>query len=253
MMVSHTQVCRKRLTDAGMQFVLATTDLASILDRHPEALQHMKTALITITVLIGDEQVEAVIRSRDFNEAETATDFFRALAPVLNVLDEKTLETIVRASRVDEAIKRFETYLNIRDPTVPLVVFESNMLCILHPPPSRSDAASVGAKELVVRTNRENLTVGDVAELRADVSDALNVSPLALCPRGVIKNSISVVFWVSERLLSYIQSQIVSLATLRFLHDEGIEDIWMDRDYHLTIPSDLVRSKKPRWGGLAPP
>ena len=48
-------------------------------------------------------------------------------------------------------------------------------------------------------------------------------------------------FWVSEAIVAYIQSQVVTLATLHFLHDEGIVDIKIDSDYLLTTPSTLVR------------
>ena len=235
------QVCRKKLTDAGEQLVLVTTDLTAILDLYPKALQLMKTALTTIYVVAEDEQVEAVIKSREFIVARNATELFRAFAVAKSVLDDQILKILVRASQVDEAIKRFEAYQRARDPTVPLVVFESNTPRNLLPPPASSEAAAVGARELVVRINRESLTVGDVGEIREGVSGALNVPPLAVSPRGVILSSISVVFWVSEAIVAYIQSQVISVATLHFLHDEGIVDIRIESDYLLTTPSALVR------------
>ena len=234
-------MCKKKLTDAGKRFVLLTTDLTAILDRYPEALQLMKTALVTINVLLEDEQVDAVIGSREFKKARTANDLVRALAPVITLLDDELLQTLIEASRVDEAIERFEAYQRARDPTVPLVVFEANTPRILLPPPTSSEAAALGARELVVRTDHERVTVGDVGEIRAGVSGALNVPPLAVSPRGAILSSISVVFWVSEAIVAYIQSQFISVATLRFLHDEGIVDIKIESDYLLTTPSALVR------------
>ena len=234
-------MCRKKLTDAGEQFVLVTTDLTAILDRYPEALQLMKTALTTIYVVAEDEKVEAVIKSHEFIVARTATELFRAFAVAKSVLDDQILKMLVRASQVDEAIERFEAYQRARDPTLPLVVFESNTPRILLPPPASSEAAAVGARELVVRTNRERLTVGDVGEIRAGVSGALDVPPLAVSPRGAILSSISVVFWVSEAIVAYIQSQLISFATLHFLHEEGIVDIRIESDYLLTTPSALVR------------
>ena len=232
---------KKKLTDAGKRFVLLTTKLAAILDRYPEALQHMKTALTTIYVVAEDEKVEAVIGSHEFAVAHTATELFRAFAVARNVLDDEMLEILVEASQVDEAIERFEAYQRARDPTVPLVVFEANTPRILLPPPASSEAAAVGARELVVRTDHERLTVGDVGEIRAGVSGSLNLPPLAVSPRGVILSSISVVFWVSEAVVAYIQSQFISLPTLHFLHDEGIVDIRIESDYLLTTPSALVR------------
>ena len=232
---------KKKLSDAGRQFVLVTTDLTAILDRYPEALQLMKTALTTIYVVVEDEQVEVVIKSREFIVARTATELFRAFAVAKSVLDDEMLETLVQASRVDEAIERFEAYQRARDPTVPLVVYEANTPRILLPPPASSEAAAMGARELVARTNYERLTVGDVGEIRAGVSGSLNVPPLAVSPRGAILSSISVVFWVSEAIVAYIQSQLITLATLHFLHDEGIVDIRIESDYLLTTPSTLVR------------
>ena len=234
-------MCRKKLTDAGEQFVLVTTDLTAILDRYLEALQLMKTALTTIYVLVEDEQVEAVIKSHEFIVARTATELFRAFAVAKSVLDDQILKMLVRASQVDEAIERFEAYQRARDPTVPLVVYESNTPCILLPPPASSEAAAVGARELIVRINRERLSVGDMGEIRAGVSGSLNLPPLAVSPRGVILSSISVVFWLSEAIVAYIQSQLITLATLHFLHDVGIVDIKIESDYLLTTPSALVR------------
>ena len=234
-------MCKKKLTDAGKLFVLVTTELTAILDRYPEALQLMKTALTTIYVVVEDEQVGVVIKSHEFIVARTATELFRAFAVARNVLDDEMLDTLVQASQVDEAIQRFEAYQRARDPTVPLVVFESNTPRILLPPPASSEAAAVGARELVVRINRERLSVGDVGEIRAGVSGSLNLPPLAVSPRGAILSSISVVFWVSEAVVSYIQSQFITLPTLLFLHDEGIVDIRIESGYLLTTPSALVR------------
>ena len=224
-----------------MQFALLTTDLATIIDRHPEALQHMQIVLITVNVMVKNEQVSTVIKSREFKEARTASDLFHALAPVITLLDNKMLETLVRASQVDEAIERFEAYQKIRDPTAPLVIYEANAPRILLPPPASSAAAAVGAREMVVRTSHERLTIGDVEDMRENVSHSLNLPLLALSPQGVIQSSIAVVFWVSEQLVPYIQSQFISRPTLHFLHDEGIVDIKIESDYLLTTPSALVR------------
>ena len=234
-------MCKKKLTDAGKQFVLLTTDLTAILDRYPKALQLMKNALVTINVLVENEQVDVVLESREFKKARTASNLFRALAPVITLLDDEILETLIEASRVDEAIVRFKVYQRARDPTVPLVVFESNTPRILLPPPASSEVAAMGGRELVVRINHVRLTVGDIGEVRAGVSGSLNVPPLAVSPQGVIQSSISVVFWVSEAVVAYIQSQLITLATLHFLHDEDIVDIRIDSDYLLTTPSALVR------------
>ena len=233
-------MCKKSLSNAGKQFGLLITELARILDRYPEVLEDIKTALITVTVLVGNEKVVAVIEGRKFTEASSASHLFRALAPVIGILDENTLETLVEASQVDEAIERFEAYQRARDTTVPLVVFESNTPHFLHPPPASSEADAVGARELVVRISRENLTRGDVAEMRADISGALNLPLLAVSPQGVIQSSVSVVFWISEKIVPYIQLQHITLPTLRFLHDEGIVDIRIESDYLLTTPSALV-------------
>ena len=232
---------RKTLTDAGVQYTLLITELASILDRYPEALQRMQIALSTVNVLLKEKQVSAVIKSSELKEARTASDLFRALVPVITLLDNKTLKTLIQASQVDEAIERFEAYQKTCDPTAPLVVDEVNTQRILLPPPASSDAAAVGAREMVVLTNHERLTVGDVEEMRESVSGALNLPLLALSPQGVIQSSIAVVFWVSEQLVPYIQSQHIHLPILHFLHDEGIVDINIESDYVLTIPSALVR------------
>ena len=232
---------RKTLTDAGVQYTLLITELASILDRYPEALQRMQIALSTVNVLLKEKQVSAVIKSIELKEARTASDLFRALVPVITLLDNKTLKTLIQASQVDEAIERFEAYQKTRDPTAPLVVDEVNTPRILLPPPASSDAAAVGAREMVVRTNHDRLTVGDVEEMRESVSGALNLPPLALSPQGVIQSSIAVVFWVSEQLVPYIQSEFIHLPILHFLHDEGIVDIRIESDYLLTTPSAQVR------------
>ena len=234
-------MCKKKLTDAGKRLVLLITHLTAILDRYPKALELMKTALVTINVLVENEQVDAVLESRKFKKAHTASNLFCALAPVITLLDDEILEMLIEASRVDEAIVRFKAYQRARDPTVPLVVFESNTPRILLPPPASSEVAAMGGRELVVRINHVRLTVGDIGGVRAGVSGSLNMPPLAVSPQGVIQSSISVVFWVSEAVVAYIQSQLITLATLHFLYDEGIVDIRIDSDYHLTTPSALVR------------
>ena len=111
----------------------------------------------------------------------------------------------------------------------------------LYPPPPSSEARAAGFREMAVQTERESVAVGEVQEMGRAVGDVLNVSRGAIIGQGVRESSVSIIFWVSERLIPTIQSQIVFLTHLHFLCDEGILEIQIEDIYTLTIPSAEVR------------
>lgn len=92
--------------------------LGKILDRHPEALEPMKTAMKYATVPDVDEPV---MQPCSFIKAPTASALLRMLAA--NGLHDTYLEMLVLASDVPEAIHFFEGCLKTKDPARKLVSY----------------------------------------------------------------------------------------------------------------------------------
>ena len=236
------QECWRGLSDHKMRFNLMMAEVGNVLDHYPEVLERMKTAFTLATVPDGDEPVLTIVQSRSFTEAPTASALICTLAPIVNFLDDSHFETLVRASGIQEAIEMYEAYLKTKDPAQELVAQGDGTAEFLHPPPPRSEAAANGWREMVVRTKWEGVSVGEVQEMRRDMNGVLNVPTEGIVGQGVQESSVSVIFWVSERLISFILSQSISLRHLRFLCEEGISEIMIEDVYILTIPSSEVRA-----------
>ena len=237
----QSQMYEKELSDDKIQFSLLMGKLGQILDGHPHALEPMKTAFTFLTVPDGREPVLRVVQSRSFTEAPTASALLRTLAPIVNILDDKHLETLVKASEVHEAITVFEEYRKAKNLSRQLVSYADNTTKMLYSPPPSSEAAGMGCKEMVVRTEWEGVAVGEVQELGRDISAVLNVPTEGIIAQGLQQSSISIIFWISERLIPFIHSQVIFLNGLRFLREEGISEIKIEDVYLLTTPPAEVR------------
>ena len=238
----HLQVHKMKLSDDRKQFSLLMARLGQILDRHPEALEPMKTAMEFATVPDADEPVLAVVQSPSFTEASTASALLRALSPIANILDTTHFELLVEASGITEAIRMFEAYLKTKDRSQELILFVEGAAHFLYPPPPSSEARAGGFREMAVQTERESVSVGEVQEVGREVGGVLNVSRGAIISQGVRESSVAIIFWISERLIPSVQSEYISLNHLHFLCGEGISKIQIEDVYILTIPSVEVSS-----------
>ena len=232
----------KKLREETIRLSVLIGRLGQTLDCHPEALEPMKTAMKFATVAEGDEPVLAVVQSQSFVKAPTASALLGSLASFANGLDNTYLEVLVKASSVPEAIQLFEEYLKTKDPSQELVLCVDQTRKFLHDPPPSSEAAAMGCREMAVQTERESVTVGEVQEMKTDVAGVLNVPREGIIGQGVKESSVSVIFWISERLIPSVQSEYIDLNHLRFLCDEGILQIQIEDIYILTTPSAEVRS-----------
>ena len=237
----EVQTHKKRLSDEEMQFGIMMGNLGDVLDGYPKALERMKTALTYVTVPGGDESVLTIVQSPSFIEAPTASALLRTVAPITNVMDDTLVQTLVQASAVPKAIELFEDYLKSKDPTKALVLSVERSTKFISSPPPRSRAAALGFREVAVRTEWEGVAVGEVQELGTDMSAVLNVPIEGVIGQGVRESSVSVIFWISERLIPFIHSQVIYLNGLRFLCEEGISEIKIEDVYLLTTPPAEVR------------
>jgi len=231
----------KKLREETIRLSVLIGRLGQILDRHPEALEPMKAAMKFATAE-GDEPVLAVVQSRSFTEASTASALLGSLASIVNGLDSTYPEVLVNTSNVSEAIQLFEEYLKTKDPSQELVVSVDQTRKFLHDPPPSSEAAAMGCREMTVQIEGESVTVGEVQEMKIDVAGVLNVPREGIISQGIRESSVSVIFWISERLIPSVQSEYIHLNQLRFLSDEGILQIQIEDIYILTTPSPEVRS-----------
>ena len=232
----------KKLREETIRLSVLIGRLGQILDHHPEALEPMKTAMKVAIATDGDEPVLAVVQSRSFTEASTASALFSSLASILSSLDDTYLETLVLASNVAEAIQLLEAYLKMKDPARELLVFVNQSPKFLHDPPPSSEARAVGFREIDVQIEGESVTVGEVQEMKTNVARVLNVPKEGIIGQGVRESSVSIIFWISERLIPSIQSEFIDLNHHRFLSDEGILQIRIEDIYILTTPSAEVKS-----------
>ena len=235
------QVHKMKLSDDRKRLSVLMGRVGQVLDRHPEALEPMKTAMKFATLPDGQEPVLAVVQSRPFTEAPTASALLGTLAPIANILDTTHFETLVEASGISEAIEMFAAYLKTRDCSQELILFVEGAANFLYPPPPSSEARAGGFREMAVQTERESVSVGEVQEVGREVGGVLNVSRGAIISQGVRESSVAIIFWISERLISSIQSEVIYLNHLCFLCDEGISQIRIENVYILIISSAKVR------------
>ena len=238
----HLQVHKMKLSEDRKRFSILMGRVGQVLDRHPEALEPMKTAMKFATLPDGQEPVLAVVQSRPFTEAPTASALLGTLAPIANILDTTHFETLVEASGISEAIEMFAAYLKTRDCSQELILFVEGAANFLYPPPPSSEARAGGFREMAVQTERESVSVGEVQEVGRDVGGVLNVSRGAIISQGVRESSVAIIFWILEQLIPSIQSEYISLNHLHFLCDDGISQIRIEDVYILTIPSVEVSS-----------
>ena len=116
----------KRLTPSSRSFGLFLRDLITILEGDHKAIANMKVILKSMTLPLqdedGEDELPIVITSADYKNATTIIELVDALAPCWNEIDCDLLDTLVRASCSEAAIKRVEEFLGERDHDMPLVV-----------------------------------------------------------------------------------------------------------------------------------
>ena len=116
----------KKLAPSSKSFALLLSDLIIILEGDHNAVVRMKVVLKAMTLPRqddnGEDELSVVINSPKYNDATTIAELFDALAPCWNEFDCDLLDTLVRASSSEAAIKKVEKFLEGRDPDMPLVV-----------------------------------------------------------------------------------------------------------------------------------
>lgn len=230
-----------KLSEDRRQFSVLMAKVGKVLDRHPEALDPMKTAMKFATLPDGHEQVLAVVQSSSFTEATKPSTLLGTLAPITSILDTTHFEMLVEASDVPEAIEMFKAYLKKKNDSQELIITVEGTRYFLYDPPHSGDAHKLGYREMAVQTEQEAVTVGEVRETGKDVGAVLNVERRAIIGQGVRHSSVSIIFWISEQVISFILSEFINLNHFRFLCDKGIIQIKVEDIYILTTPSAEVR------------
>ena len=232
------------------EFTSLLQDLEEALDE--TAVRNMKLFLSSLVVFEeeGEEEVSAVRGSLECQSATNASEFFTAMAPSWNAIDTDLLETVVKASGSDAAMMTLQNFLDKRDLDTPL---DTKLVRPLQPAleklssedttvdggailTSRQQAAAVNAQLLVVTTNRDQLSIAEMHEIKATVAHILFLPKQSLVYVDSFTGSVTLMFWISKNIVKYIAALLLLLHQLRFLRSRGVLEVTIGDEYHLVLP-----------------
>ena len=284
---SNPRKMAKRLAPGSKSFALLLSDLITILKGDQDAVVKMKVVLKAMTLPLqddnGEDELSVVINSPKYNDATTIAELFDALAPCWNEFDCDLLDTLVRASSSEAAIKKVEKFLEGRDPDMPLVVRASPLHTTENPivpdATARESATSfqsalmpdessamlkrsadttqryvllpdnssyqslppVGAAVFMVRIDGEQVTVSRMLDVKEATCHNLRLPKEAMVYVDSRPGSVTLIFYMSIKLIRYLRAQVLGLHELYSLRSHGVYEIVIPDQYHLIIPPLQVR------------
>lgn len=244
-----------KLTRTTLAFFDLLTDLIDILEEDQKALPKMKAVLANIVVMLNDTKVSAIVASPECHKANKVSELFAALAPCWNAFDNDLLQSLIKASGSEEANKKMNKFLASIDPEMPLVeripsISDLESTSTDHsqmeqsPPPC--DKMSVeGMTDVVVlqiKTDKKQLTVSEMKDMKELVCQKFDLSKESLVFKGTFEGSLTLEFWLSSRILPFVQSQSLSLSIrdIQSLLNHDIRQISIEDAYCLIVPTAQV-------------
>ena len=279
---SNPRKMAKRLAPSSKSFALLLNDLIIILEGDHNAVVRMKVILKAMTLPRqdddGEDELSVVMNSPKFNDATTVAELFDALSTCWNEFDCDLLDTLVRASSSEAAIKKVETFLEGRDPDVPLVVRTSQLRTAEQPDATARESATLsqstpdaalkqsadttrpyvllplvsdnsrqqslppaGAAIVKVRTDRDQITIAEMLDVKEASCHNLRLPKEAMAYAESLTGSVTLIFYISVKLIRYLRAQVLGPHELYSLRSHGVYEIVIPDQYHLIIPPLEVR------------
>ena len=260
----------RRFTSSSKSFGLFLSDLIAILDGDEKAIVSMKAVLksmiLPLRIEDGEDELHVVLTSAEYKNATTIAELVGALAPCWNEFDCDLLQTLVRASHSEAAIEKVQEFLEGVDPDMPLVVRTSQHHTTELPDaavtdltaPSQStltpDEASQRAKRMIqlysipegatvviVRTSKEQITIAKMHDVKEATCHNLRVPKEAMLYIEALPGSVTLIFFISIKLIRYLRAQHLWLRELYSLRSHGVCEVIIPDQYHLIVPPLEVR------------
>ena len=244
------------IPQSNSDFAIFMAELTEILEGHPKALPRMKIALKHLLLPLGIKRLARIVRSKEYQEAETVDRFFELLAPHWNSVDFSLLQTPVKASRCQPAIKKLEEFLSERKQISRFLVLQQaeHQLEQTHKQQATThDVASLQLRqvdgtnsqilhqrsyeEIVARVDTNQLTQRDYDDKTALVGASLKVPRYAMTFEKTGTGSITIHWKISREIVSYIQSIRISNQEMILLAKERITKIQVGGLFTINIPS----------------
>ena len=227
-----------------------------MLEKHPNALTRMKTALKHLVLPFRIRRLARIVRSKDYQEAKTVDRLFELLAPYWNFVDFSLLQTLVKASRCQQAIKKLEEFLSEREKISRFLVLQQaerqleqthtqqatiHDVATLHLPQVEGTNSQVlhhrSYEEIIARVDTSQLTLRDYDDKAALVSASLKLPRYAMTFEKTGTGSITIHWKISREIVSYIQSIRISNQEMILLAKERITKIQVGGLFTVNIPS----------------
>ncbi len=197
-----------------------------------------------------------VVASPEYKEAKGVRDFFRILAPHWNWVECSLLHFVIEASTCKEAGKILQEFLQFRSSAAPLVVLQTSEAQAQQPqtseaissqplPTSSGESPRDCEQAVVVKVNRETLTLKDYDEAASALSRAMSI------PRYIQRffctgtGSIAIEWRIPAPLLPYLLRVRITNSSLKALAKLKVFQVTIGPIVHLNVASMAYWKGKP--------
>ena len=243
-----------KLTRTTVAFFDLLTDLIDILEEDQKALPKMKAVLANMVVFLDDDKISAIIASPEYHKANKVSELFAILAPCWNAFDNDLLQSLIKASGSEEANKKMNKFLASIDPEMPLVEripsicdlesTSTDSLMEQSPAPygKMSVEETTDVVVLQIKTDKKQLTLSEMKDIKELCCQKLDLPKESLVFKGTFVGSLTLEFWLSSRILPFVQSQSLSLSIsdIQSLLSHDIRQMSIEDAYCLFVPTAQV-------------
>ena len=106
---------------------------------------------------------------------------------------------------------------------------------------SHQSLPPVGAAVVMVRTDRKQVTITEMLDVKEATCHNLRLPKEAMVYVDSLTGSITLIFYISIKLIRYLRAQVLGLHELYSLRSHGVYEIVIPDQYHLLIPPLEVR------------
>ena len=255
------------IPQCNREFKVFLTNLIALLANHDGALVRMKASLSYINLPTQCGRLAKIIRIKRYQQAETVHDFFELLSPYWCYTECSLLQTIVRVSRCQSAIKEVNAFLLKRREVSKYLILQQadqpeHSYCsstLLHHPHSvsPSNEAEIESHTTIrIKVNARILTQRGYNAYAELVCMTLGLPGYSLQLTKTGSGSIIITWSVHDELVPYIQHILEQISDweLKLLASRGVTEIsigahttivppsiyWIVRDYHSLVSVNYV-------------
>ena len=239
-------------------FAIFMSDITEMLEENPKTLTRMKRALknlvLPLPYRIG--RLAHIVKSKEYQEATTVDMFLELLAPHWSPVDCSLLQTLVRASHCQPAVRKLEEFLSEQKKISRFLILQQAQQQVdkTHdqsattqgePSPTLLQVESEYSQaqqhksyqEVTLKVDKSVLTMKDYDEMADHLSSTLKLPRYSFTVEKIETGSIVIIWQISRELIPYIQSIRISDGELKILAKQRILEIRITGIIIIYIPS----------------